>query len=560
MRLNPIIVIGSGLGGLVAGALLARYGRRVIVLESHSLPGGAAHAFRHRWQDKVFTFDSGPSFFSGLGHPASANPLTQVLTVLGEKVPSVPYDPLGYYHLPEGKLPIYSQSEPYRQAIEPFAPGASAQLAQLEARLMKIYRPLKAVPALALRADWQLLPLLIQRYPAALAQMLPTLPDLGQSLGAVMADCVRHPFLKRLLDLECFLLSGLPADQTAAPEMAFMFGERFGALNRESAIDYPIGGSGALVDALVRGLQRWGGELRLGSHVRKIVVENGRAKGVVLSDGTCLQAETVISNASLWDTYGQLLAGEDIGDRSFIRSALQTPAIESFMHLHLAIRSEGLEDLAIHHVVVKDNEQPLSAPGNTCMISIPTVLDPQQAPPGYHTVHVYSLEPFENWAAWSGSKANRTAGKIAGKIIDPAYAELKQQRAEPLFQALERVIPDVRERVVLSLIGTPLTHSRFLRRYQGTYGPAIAAGAGRFPSCKTPIKGLYRVGDSTLPGIGVPAVAASGILCANHLVSLKESVGLLEELTRQIESGDYGGLIPVGTDLSWTDPKAKQPE
>ncbi|HEY9297585.1 MAG TPA: all-trans-retinol 13,14-reductase, partial [Phormidium sp.] len=75
--------------------------------------------------------------------------------------------------------------------------------------------------------------------------------------------------------------------------------------------------------------------------------------------------------------------------------------------------------------------------------------------------------------------------------------------------------PDLKERIHLELIGTPLTHARFLRRYQGTYGPAIAAGQGTFPGPFTPIQGLYRVGDSTLPGIGVPAVAASGILCAN---------------------------------------------
>lgn len=64
-----------------------------------------------------------------------------------------------------------------------------------------------------------------------------------------------------------------------------------------------------------------------------------------------------------------------------------------------------------------------------------------------------------------------------------------------------------------------LTHAYYLRRYQGTYGPAIKAGQGMFPGPHTPIRGLlYRVGDSTTPGIGVPALAASGILCANTLV------------------------------------------
>jgi carotene isomerase len=502
------IVIGSGLGGLVTGALLARYGRRVIVCESHTLPGGAAHAFTRVHQGQTFTFDSGPSFYCGLGEIGSANPLTQVLSVLGEKLEAVPYEPFGYYHLPEGTLPVYGNSQKYQQAIDQFSPGAAAQMAALEARLLKIYAPLKDIPTLALRADLGTLPLLAERYWSAAAKLLPTLPDLGRSMGEIMSDYVTDPWLKRLLDLECFLLSGMKSEDTVAPEMAFMFGER-----ANSVIDYPVGGSGAIVDALVRGLEKWGGTLRLGAHVERIIVQNGRAKGVVLKSGEQIEAATVISNATRWDTYEHLLDPADL-PASYRQKALSTPAVDSFMHLHLGIRSDGLDAVPIHHVVVHDSEKDITTPGNTCMVSIPTVLDPQQAPTGYHTVHAYTLEPFAGW-------------KKGG-----SYEQKKREKAETLFRAVEKIIPDVRSRIELELIGTPLTHSRFLRRYKGTYGPAISAKTGRFPSGKTPIKGLHLVGDSTLPGIGVPAVAASGILCANSLVTLKESAGLLAQLEK----------------------------
>lgn len=61
-----------------------------------------------------------------------------------------------------------------------------------------------------------------------------------------------------------------------------------------------------------------------------------------------------------------------------------------------------------------------------------------------------------------------------------------------LWQSLERVIPDIRDRAELVQVGTPLTHERFLNRYRGTYGPAISAASGTFPGPSTPIKGLYR--------------------------------------------------------------------
>ena len=490
----------------MSGALLARYGRKVIVCESHTLPGGAAHAFTRQHKGQTFTFDSGPSFYCGLGEVGSANPISQVLAVLGETIGAIPYEPFGYYHFPEGTLPVYGDSQKYQQAVEAFSPGSGEQLAALEERLLKIYAPLKSIPTLSLRADLRLLPLLLKRYPAAIARLIPTLPDLGRSMGEVMRPYVRDPWLKRLLDLECFLLSGMKCEETVAPEMAFMFGER-----AQSVIDYPVGGSGAIVDALVNGLKRWGGQLLLGTHVDKIITRSGRAQGVQLKNGETVTAPVVISNATIWDTYSHLLSPSDL-PASYRQQKLETPAVDSFMHLHLAIRSDGLEDVPIHHVVVHGSDADVTTPGNTCMVSIPTVLDPQQAPEGYHTVHAYTLEPFDGW-----EKGDH-------------YEQKKREKAETLFKAIERIIPDVRARVALELIGTPLTHSRFLRRHRGTYGPAIAANQGRFPSGKTPIEGLYLVGDSTLPGIGVPAVAASGILCANSLVTLGESTGLLDQL------------------------------
>ncbi|MGF1535185.1 MAG: phytoene desaturase family protein [Elainellaceae cyanobacterium] len=500
------IIIGSGIGGLVTAALLARYGWRVILCESHSIPGGAAHSFCRRG----FHFDSGPSFYCGLGnvgdsacHP-SLNPLRQVFDALGVALPTVAYDPLGHYHFPDGTLPVYGDSDRYRSAVAQFSPSGAAELATFEARLLQLYEALRPIPTLALRADLKALPLLLGRYGGSLLKLLPQLLVIQGSVGDILDRTVQDPWVRRLVDLECFLLSGLTASGTIAPEVAFMLGER-----TRSVIDYPIGGSGAIVRALVQGLERWGGELRLNSHVDKILTTAGRATGVLLRDGGRLSAPAVISNATIWDTYGQLLPAEDLPP-SFRQASLQTPAIHSFMHLHLGIRAEGLDGLTGHHVVVHDSD--LTRPGHTCMISIPSVWDPSLAPEGCHVVHAYTLEPYADWRR------------------DESYDARKRQRAEPLYRALERVIPDVRSRIVLELSGTPLTHAHYLRRHQGTYGPAIAAQDGLFPNFHTPVRGLYRVGDSTLPGIGVPAVAASGILCANSLVSPQDTAALLDKL------------------------------
>lgn len=266
----------------------------------------------------------------------------------------------------------------------------------------------------------------------------------------------------------------------------------------------------------MRGLEKFGGQLRLRAHVDRILVEHNQVRGVQLQSGEKIAAPIVISNATVWDTYQQLLRPEDLPP-AYRTQQLATPAIESFMHLHLGIRADGLETslgqpLAGHHVVIHDASQAVTVPNNVCMISIPSVWDANLAPPGHHVIHAYMLELYANW--------QQTAD----------YATQKRQKSRILYQALEKVIPDINQRVVLELIGTPRTHARFLRRYDGTYGPAIAAGQGMFPSCQTPIQGLFRVGDSTIPGIGVPAVAASGILCANSLVKSEKIQDLLQQL------------------------------
>lgn len=101
-----------------------------------------------------------------------------------------------------------------------------------------------------------------------------------------------------------------------------------------------------------------------------------------------------------------------------------------------------------------------------------------------------------------------------------------------MWEAVERALGPKfdREKCEVKMVGTPLTHKRFLRRNRGTYGPAIKAGQGTFPGHATPIPQLFCCGDSTFPGIGVPAVAASGAIVANTLVSVSQHSELLDAI------------------------------
>ncbi|MBD0268360.1 MAG: FAD-dependent oxidoreductase, partial [Cyanobacteria bacterium Co-bin8] len=371
-----------------------------------------------------------------------------------------------------------------------------------------------ALPPAALRFDWKVLST-VAPFAPKLLRHAPSLGQLNGPFSRVMDRVITDEFLRNWLDLLCFLLSGLPASGTSAAETAFMFAEWY---RPGVKLDYPIGGSGALVNALVRGLEKFGGSLRLNAHVQEILVEEGRATGVRLRSGEVLRARrAVVSNASIWDTLK--LLPQDAVPKSFVEQRRSTPECESFMHLHLGIDGSDLPaDLACHYIVVNDWTPGVTAPQNVVLISIPSVLDPTLAPAGKHAIHVYTpgSEPYD---LWQGCDRNSST-----------YAQLKEQRAEVMWRALERVIPDIRRRCEVSLVGTPLTHERYLRRHRGTYGPAIAASDGFFPGPKTPLPGLLCCGDSTFPGIGLPAVAASGLITANTLASAQQHRQMMRQI------------------------------
>ena len=261
---------------------------------------------------------------------------------------------------------------------------------------------------------------------------------------------------------------------------------------------------------------------RAQARVESVTVEGGRAVGVTLADGSSIRAaEAVVSNAPVWATTSLLpphLRAQFAGGGTALDE--DTPPTPSFVHLHLGIRADGLPEQAlrsIHHIVVPSWDK-LTAPQSTVFVSIPSIVDPSLAPPGRHVIHAYlpATEPFELWEG-----LDRASDE---------YKALKRERAECLYAAIEKFIPDLRSRIELELVGSPLTHARFLSRHRGTYGPELPAGETTFPGAKTPLPGLLCCGDSTWPGIGVPAVAGSGIAAAHAVAGVSSQRELLDDM------------------------------
>jgi phytoene dehydrogenase-like protein len=383
-----------------------------------------------------------------------------------------------------------------------------------------------ALPPSAVRTD-AFADVTLARFVPGLLAAAPALPEIMAPYSKFLdKNEIKHPFVRNWMETLCFLLSGAPASGTLAAEIGYMFDDWY---RPNSTLEFPVGGSEAIVEALTRGLTKNGGRLELRSHVESIVFdeEKKRATGVRLKSGSVIVAtDAVISNATVWDTL-KILPENAMkvveGGDDWVREVNETKTCESFMHLHLGIDAAGLpDDLEIHHIYVEDWARGVTAPQNMVLVSIASVLDPSLAPEGKHVIHAYTPgnEPLDLWQ-----------GLERGT---PEYEKLKEERSAVLWRAVEKAIPDVRARVEKSFVGSPLTQQRWQRRHKGTYGGTgwITPDSDTIPitSASTPMDGLLVVGDSNFPGPGVPSVAAHGWSAAHSLVPFWKQCQMLDKV------------------------------
>ena len=511
-----MIVIGSGIGGLSAASLLATHGLDTLVCESHSVIGGAAHSFSR----KGYHFESGPSLYSGMRSKGpGANPLSLVLAAIGEgnTLDIAEYDVWNVYlpEVPEG-FPARVGPDGFDELLEKCGgPKVLQEWRNLQRTVEPLSKAATSIPPLAIRLDPWVVSSAIVRYFPSFISSLTSLSTLTKPFSSVLEMAsVTDPFIKNYMDLLCFLLSGLPAEGTITAEVAFMLKEW---CDPGSKLEFPKGGSQAVADALARGVEKNGGSILTNAHVEEILVENGKAIGVRVRRNGGIEdiyaSVGVISNASTLDTANLL---PKVLQNQWTPNASEVPINPSFMHLHLGFDASGLENLDMHHLVVDNWEDGVNAEQNVVLISIASVADPSLAPEGKHCLHAY-YPATEPWDIYQGLSRDE-------------YKKLKETRSQALWRAIERVIPDIRNRVEIQLTGSPLTHERYLRRYHGSYGAAWKAGKETFPFGASPLDNMYCCGDFVFPGIGLPAVAASGAIAANSLVPLDKHLAILDSI------------------------------
>ena len=439
----------------------------------------------------------------------------------------ITYDLWGTY-LPEGSLiaDAVGADEFFKKLDVCGGPDAKEQWQRLMERIRPLGDAIFGLPPSAIRRDG-FVGLTMGRYAPALADVIIKGGSSLQDPFSKILDeeNITDPFIRNWLDLICFLLQGATTKDAPTTLMAYMLSDFY---RPNVVLDFPKGGTQSIVSALTRGVTKHKDcELRLNTHIKKILVDKdtGRAAGVETADGKIIKAtKAVISNADLWSTRKMVDAATAPALASELDDRIKRlERCDSFLHLHVGIDAKGLPatpsaSFPAQWASLESWERGVEAPRNLVLVSMVSLLDPSMAPDGCHAIHAYvpATEPYQDWADLDRNSAEYRAKKV--------------EAAEVLWRAIEQQIPDVRQRAKVTLIGTPLTHERFLRRDGGTYGPFLKATDGMLSGQTTCLDGFLCCGDSTFPGIGMPAAAASGNIAANTVVSPIEHWKMLDKI------------------------------
>lgn len=500
-----VAVIGSGIGGLTAAALLADAGVRVEVFEQHEVPGGFAHTWvrRARARDPqtgepvVFRFDSGVHDVSGWQEGGTVRTLFERLGIAHTEE----WARLDHRYVLDGcSIDVPRDWRQYRDLLTTEFPRQATGIRALFEDVHTIYRSMFAT-----QSHWGGFPGMpgTPREVLAFADAHPLAAAwMDRPWHELVHRHVRDPAVLRWINA----LSGYVGDDAGrllVRDMAPIYGFYF------EGGHYPIGGSGQMTSRLVEAIESRGGIMHLRQTVTRVMTTGGAASGIVVRafDGAerTVRSRAVVCNADIQTLEQRLLAGDGTAAGGLRRQTGHLTPACSAVGVCLGLR--GRLDLppVVH----------IDGPDGFAAMVVPSVVDPSAAPPGYSTLEILELLPAGKARAWFPPQTAAQAPDYRQWRREADYLARKQAAGDALIARARAVIPDLDQRIVYRTEASPVTYHRYAHTSNGSiYG--VRGARGPIP-VKTAVPNLVLAGSAT-HGPGIEAVVISGAFAAEALL------------------------------------------
>jgi len=496
---HDTIVIGSGIGGLACASALAKYGHRALVLEQHHIAGGLTSTFSR----KGFTWDVGIHYLGDMGPEGQARRILDWLsnnTIKMAPVGSV-YD---IVHFPDDfKIVFESPAEALRQNLKDKFPQSSGEIDVFFSLLGQVARGSSA--PFQLHVLPRFLALIYSLWTAGRIRTW-----WGRTIDEVLGKMISDQRLRSVLAAQWGDHGGRPAEGSFAMHAMIMNHYLEGAF-------YPAGGARTFADSLIPTITNAGGEVRVKSPVKAILVTNGKATGVMLEDGTEHHAPRVVSAVGARDTVQQLLPTE-MRDSAWAQEILSFKPSSSHLCLYLGfegdIRAAGATSANHWFYETWDTnsaawDNPAGTDAPRLFVSFPSLKDPMHEA-GEKQKHTGEILTWVDWEVFSKWEKSRRGDRPEG------YRELKKLIEEKMLAQFKRYFPEMASLITYHELSTPLSMVHYVGRQQGaSYGLDVTPRRflSRALNVRTPIKGLYLAGqDVVTPGI--TGAMMGGILAA----------------------------------------------
>ncbi|MBI4669086.1 MAG: NAD(P)/FAD-dependent oxidoreductase [Elusimicrobia bacterium] len=499
------VVIGSGAGGLTTALCLAQAGLKTAIFEQHNLPGGWCHSFSLQG----YRFSPGVHY---VGELEEGERFRTIYEKLGVSADMAFYElnPQGFEHIIVGqdRFDIPKGLTAYADRLKSRFPGEKNGIDECFKTIEGgIGKGLKALSGVEKPVDM-----------LSMARHAPSFIRWGtQSAAGLIANFVRHPFLKAILLAQCGDHGLAPSSAPALIHAAIMSHYFNGAY-------YPQGGGGSIARAFILALKRAGGEIHTGVPVAKILIENGKAIGVRLADNTEIRSKHVVSNADPDMTFRRLIGINNLSGklrRKLEKTRYSISCLSLFMAVDMDLKAAGFDsgnywyyespdiDGIYTKMAASENLGTGSLP--SLFITITTLKDPSKNYHGRHTLEIFTFVNFKPFEAWADSVHGRRPAE---------YEAFKNRLKDAMLKAAAKIIPGIEEHVVFAEVGTPLTNLHFCAAAQGClYGTEKSKwqiGPWSYP-IRTEIENLYLCGQNTYSH-GVMGVTISGLFAADKIL------------------------------------------